>query len=178
MFQVSESSDFPRFMCYLSAFFMPMLLIGDNSLQLFLGWEGLLIHFWFTRLQADKAAIKTVPVNGIGDFGLAPGISGSFTLFKTVDLNHFCLCYCPRNSWISCHMRLNAITLIADVENLHNTWSPDAMEGPNPVSALIHEATMETAVVFIIARCSPLFEVPMANWKIKLSAATSNESMH
>ena len=59
---------------------MPILMIGHNSLQLFLRWEGLLIHFWFTRLQADKAALKTMSVNGIGDFGLAPGISGRFSL--------------------------------------------------------------------------------------------------
>jgi len=72
---------------------MPMLVTGDNSLQLFLGWEGvglasyLLIHFWFTRLQADKAATKAMLVNRVGDFGLAPGISGRFTLFQTVDFS-------------------------------------------------------------------------------------------
>ncbi|KAL0295668.1 UNVERIFIED_CONTAM: NADH-ubiquinone oxidoreductase chain 5 [Sesamum angustifolium] len=110
-----------------------MLVTGDNSLQLFLGWEGvglasyLLIHFWFTRLQADKAAIKAMLVNRVGDFGLAPGISGCFTLFQTIG---------------------------------SHTWSPDAMEGPTPVSALIHAATMVTAGVFMIARCSPLFEYP------------------
>ncbi|KAI3842479.1 hypothetical protein MKX03_035086 [Papaver bracteatum] len=121
---------------------MPMLVTGDNFLQLFLGWEGvglasyLLIHFWFTRLQADKAATKAMPVNRVSDFGLAPGISGRFTLFQTVDF-----------STIFAHVRLH-------------TWSPDAMEGPTPVSSLIHAATTVTAGVFMIARCSPLFEYP------------------
>nr|WAB45805.1 NADH dehydrogenase subunit 5 [Cistanche deserticola] len=176
---MSEDPHSPRFMCYLSisTFFMPMLVTGDNSLQLFLGWEGvglasyLLIHFWFTRLQADKAAIKAMLVNRVGDFGLAPGISGCFTLFQTVDFSTIFACAsAPRNSWISCNMRLNAITLICillligavgkSAQIGSHTWSPDAMEGPTPVSALIHAATMVTAGVFMIARCSPLFEYP------------------
>nr|UBB40098.1 NADH dehydrogenase subunit 5 [Noronhia intermedia] len=176
---MSEDPHSPRFMCYLSipTFFMPMLVTGDNSLQLFLGWEGvglasyLLIHFWFTRLQADKAAIKAMLVNRVGDFGLAPGISGCFTLFQTVDFETIFACAsAPRNSWISCNMRLNAITLICillligavgkSAQIGSHTWSPDAMEGPTPVSALIHAATMVTAGVFMIARCSPLFEYP------------------
>ncbi|KAL5070674.1 hypothetical protein RYX36_021561 [Vicia faba] len=176
---MSEDPHSPRFMCYLSilTFFMPMLVTGDNSLQLFLGWEGvglasyLLIHFWFTRLQADKAATKAIPVNRVGDFGLAPGISGRFTLFQTVDFSTiFARASAPRNSWISCNMRLNAITLICillligavgkSAQIGSHTWSPDAMEGPTPVSALIHAATMVTAGVFMIARCSPLFEYP------------------
>ncbi|PNY14918.1 NADH dehydrogenase subunit 5, partial [Trifolium pratense] len=145
-----------------------MLVTGDNSLQLFLGWEGvglasyLLIHFWFTRLQADKAATKAMPVNRVGDFGLAPGISGRFTLFQTVDFSTiFARASAPRNSWISCNMRLNAITLICillligavgkSAQIGSHTWSPDAMEGPTPVSALIHAATMVTAGVFMIA---------------------------
>ncbi|XP_065850278.1 NADH-ubiquinone oxidoreductase chain 5 [Euphorbia lathyris] len=174
---MSEDPHSPRFMCYLSifTFFMPMLVTGDNSLQFFLGWEGvglasyLLIHFWFTRLQADKAAIKAMLVNRVGDFGLAPGISGRFTLFQIVDFSTiFARASAPINSWISCNMRLNAISLICILLligavgksaqiGLH-TWSPDAMEGPTPVSALIHAATMVTAGVFMIARCSPLFE--------------------
>ena len=83
-----------------------MLVTGDNSLQLFLGWEGvglasyLLLHFWFTRLQADKAAITAMPVNRVGDFGLAPGNSGCFTLFQTVDFSTIFACAsAPRNSW-------------------------------------------------------------------------------
>nr|YP_010890422.1 NADH dehydrogenase subunit 5 [Nepenthes khasiana]YP_010890457.1 NADH dehydrogenase subunit 5 [Nepenthes khasiana]WAU46697.1 NADH dehydrogenase subunit 5 [Nepenthes khasiana]WAU46698.1 NADH dehydrogenase subunit 5 [Nepenthes khasiana] len=176
---MSEDPHSPRFLCYLSilTFFMPMLVTGDNSLQLFLGWEGvglasyLLIHFWFTRLQADKAAIKAMLVNRVGDFGLAPGISGRFTLFQTVDFSTiFARASAPRNSWISRNMRLNAITLICillfigavgkSAQIGSHTWLPDAMEGPTPVSALIHAATMVTAGVFMIARCSPLFEYP------------------
>ncbi|WOG81053.1 hypothetical protein DCAR_0100198 [Daucus carota subsp. sativus] len=158
---MSEDPHSPRFMCYLSipTFFMPMLVTGDNSLQLFLGWEGvglasyLLIHFWFTRLQADKAAIKAMLVNRVVDFS---------TIFARASA--------PRNSWISRNMRLNAITLICillligavgkSAQIGSHTWSPDAMEGPTPVSALIHAATMVTAGVFMIARCSPLFEYP------------------
>nr|UXG53660.1 NADH dehydrogenase subunit 5 [Malania oleifera] len=176
---MSEDPHSPRFLFYLSipTFFMPMLVTGDNSLQLFLGWEGvglasyLLIHFWFTRLQADKAATKAMPVNRVGDFGLAPGISGRFTLFQTVDSSTiFARASAPRNSWIFRNMRLNAITLICillligavgkSAQIGSHTWSPDAMEGPTPVSALIHAATMVTAGVFMIARCSPLFEYP------------------
>nr|BCT43325.1 NADH dehydrogenase subunit 5 [Musella lasiocarpa] len=174
-----EDPHSPRFMCYLSipTFFMPMLVTGDNSLQLFLGWEGvglasyLLINFWFTRLQADKAATKAMPVNRVGDFGLALGISGRFTLFQTVDFSTIFACASvPRNSWISCNIRLNAITLICillfigavgkSAQIGSHTRSPDAMEGPTPVSASIHAATMVTAGVFMIARCSPLFEYP------------------
>ncbi|KAJ1682988.1 hypothetical protein LUZ63_021791 [Rhynchospora breviuscula] len=130
----------------------------------------LLIHFWFTRLQADKAAIKAMLVNRVGDFGLALGIFCCFTLFQTVDFSTIFACASVpiNNSWIFCNMRFNAITMICILLfigavgksaqiGLH-TWLPDAMEGPTPVSALIHAATMVTAGVFMIARCSPLFE--------------------
>nr|YP_009730986.1 NADH dehydrogenase subunit 5 [Epirixanthes elongata]QBB73130.1 NADH dehydrogenase subunit 5 [Epirixanthes elongata] len=175
---MSEDPHSPRFMCYLSilTFFMPLLVTGDNSLQLFLGWEGvglasyLLIHFWVTRLQADKAAIKAMLVNRVGDFGLAPGISGRFTLFQTVDFSTIFARASAPNSCIYCNMRLNAITILCILLLLGavgksaqiglHTWSPDAMEGPTPVSASIHAATMVTAGVFLIARCSPLFESP------------------
>ncbi|KAH0446895.1 hypothetical protein IEQ34_024273 [Dendrobium chrysotoxum] len=140
----------------------PFLLFYANVLLSYL-----LIHFWFTRLQADKAATKAMPVNRVGDFGLAPGISGRFTLFQTVD---FSTIFARANSWISRNMRLNAITLICillligavgkSAQIGSHTWSPDAMEGPTPVSASIHAATMVTAGVFMIARCSPLFEYP------------------
>ncbi|KAL2900535.1 NADH-ubiquinone oxidoreductase chain 5 [Bienertia sinuspersici] len=118
---MSEDPHSPRFMCYLSilAFFMPI-------------WKGvglasyLLIHFWFTRLQADKAAIKAMIVNRVGDFGLGLRISGCFTLFQTVDFSTIFACAgAPRNCWIFCNMRLNAITLICILflmvllENLH-----------------------------------------------------------
>ncbi|CAN6447124.1 unnamed protein product [Victoria cruziana] len=144
-----------------------MLVTGDNSLQLFLGWEGvglasyLLINLWSTRLQADKAATKAMPVNRVGDFGLAPGISGRFTLFQTVDSSTiFSRASAPRNSWISRNMRWHAITNICILLIGSHTRSPDAMEGPTPVSASIHAATTVTAGVFMIARCSPLFEYP------------------
>nr|YP_009167262.1 NADH dehydrogenase subunit 5 [Ginkgo biloba]AJP33473.1 NADH dehydrogenase subunit 5 [Ginkgo biloba] len=177
---MSEDPHSPRFMCYSSifTFFMLMLVTGDNFLQLFLGWEGvglasyLLINFWFTRLQADKAAIKAMLVNRVGDFGSVLGILGCFTLFQTVDFSTIFACASafsePRNSFIFCNMRFHAITVICILLfigavgksaqiGLH-TWLPDAMEGPTPVSALIHAATMVTAGVFVIARCSPLFE--------------------
>ncbi|KAL0295064.1 UNVERIFIED_CONTAM: NADH-ubiquinone oxidoreductase chain 5 [Sesamum calycinum] len=114
------------------------------------------------RSSWQKAAIKAMLVNRVGDFGLAPGISGCFTLFQTVDFSTIFACAsAPRNSWISCNMRLNAITLICillligavgkSAQIGSHTWSPDAMEGPTPVSALIHAATMVTAGVFMIA---------------------------
>ncbi|KAI3680722.1 hypothetical protein L6452_35496 [Arctium lappa] len=117
------------------------------------------------RELADKAAIKAMLVNRVGDFGLAPGISGCFTLFQTVDFSTIFACAsAPRNSWISRNMRLNAITLICillligaagkSAQIGSHTWSPDAMEGPTPVSALIHAATMVTAGVFMIASLS------------------------
>jgi len=176
---ICEDPHSPRFMCSLSipTFFMPMLVNGDNSLQLFLGWEGvgldsnLLIYFWFTRLQADKAATKAMPVNRVGDFWQAPGISGRFTLFQTVDISTiFARAFAPRNSWISRNMRLNTITLIClllligaigkSTQIGSHTWSPDAMEGPTPVFASIHVAIMVTTGIFMIAKCSPLFEYP------------------
>ncbi|GJT22154.1 NADH dehydrogenase subunit 5 [Tanacetum coccineum] len=121
--------------------------------------------------MADKAAIKAMLVNRVGDFGLAPGISGCFTLFQTVDFSTIFACASvPRNSWISRNMRLNAITLICillligaagkSTQIGSHTWSPDAIEGPTLVSTLIHAATMVTVGVFMIARCSPLFEYP------------------
>ncbi|KAG8383686.1 hypothetical protein BUALT_Bualt04G0039700 [Buddleja alternifolia] len=125
-----------------------------------------------TRSNPHGSHLVELPlVNRVGDFGLAPGISGCFTLFQTVDFSTIFACAsAPRNSWISCNMRLNAITLICillligavgkSTQIGSHTWSPDAMEGPTPVSALIHAATMVTAGVFMIARCSPLFEYP------------------
>ncbi|KAG5586417.1 hypothetical protein H5410_046851 [Solanum commersonii] len=146
---------------YLSipTFFMSMLVTGDNSLQLLLGWEGvglasyLLIHFWFTQLQADKAVIKAMLVNRVGDFGLAHEILGCFTLFQRVDFSTiFARASSPRDSWISCNMILNAITLICILLFIG--------AGPTPVSTLIHAATMVTIGVFMLARCSALFENP------------------
>lgn len=177
---MSHDPSAPRFMCYLSifTFFMLMLVTGDNFIQLFLGWEGvglasyLLINFWFTRLQANKAAIKAMLVNRVGDFGLALGIMGCFSIFQTVDFEVLFACASayadPSNIFLFCFTKGHALTVICILLfigavgksaqiGLH-TWLPCAMEGPTPVSALIHAATMVTAGVFMIARCSPLFE--------------------
>jgi proton-translocating NADH-quinone oxidoreductase chain L len=175
---MSEDPHIPRFMSYLSifTFFMLMLVTSDNFLQMFFGWEGvglasyLLISFWFTRLQASKASIKAMLVNRVGDFGLALGIMGCFHVFKTVDFFTIFAC-APQMADVSfffCNVEVNALNTVCILLfigavgksaqlGLH-TWLPDAMEGPTPVSALIHAATMVTAGVFMIARCSPLFE--------------------
>ena len=168
----------PRFMCYLSifTFFMLMLVTADNFLQMFFGWEGvglasyLLINFWFTRLQASKASIKAMLINRVGDFGLALGVMAIFATFKTVDFATVFSCapYMANTKLLFCNFEFDALTCICILLfvgavgksaqlGLH-TWLPDAMEGPTPVSALIHAATMVTAGVFMIARCSPLFE--------------------
>lgn len=175
---MAEDPHIPRFMAYLSifTFFMLMLVTADNFLQMFFGWEGvglasyLLINFWFTRLQASKASIKAMLVNRVGDFGLALGIMGLFSIFKTVQfpLIFATAPYFVEKSIMFCNIEFNALTLICILLfigaigksaqlGLH-TWLPDAMEGPTPVSALIHAATMVTAGVFMISRCSPLFE--------------------
>nr|YP_001315130.1 NADH dehydrogenase subunit 5 [Chlorokybus atmophyticus]ABO15105.1 NADH dehydrogenase subunit 5 [Chlorokybus atmophyticus] len=180
---MSEDPHQPRFMSYLSlfTFFMLTLVTGDNFIQMFFGWEGvglasyLLINFWFTREAANNAAIKAMLVNRVGDFGLALGIMGLFFLFRTVDFTTlFALAgHLHQAKFIFCNMEVNAFNTIclllfvgaigksAQI-GLH-TWLPDAMEGPTPVSALIHAATMVTAGVFMIARSSPLFEyAPLA----------------
>ncbi len=175
---MSQDPHIPRFMCYLSifTFFMLMLVTADNFLQMFFGWEGvglasyLLINFWFTRLQASKASIKAMIVNRVGDFGLALAIMGIFSLFKTIDFATVfaCASWIAETPFLFCNYQVDALTCICILLfigavgksaqlGLH-TWLPDAMEGPTPVSALIHAATMVTAGVFMIARCSPLFE--------------------
>jgi NADH-ubiquinone oxidoreductase chain 5 len=168
----------PRFMSYLSlfTFFMLILVTADNFLQMFVGWEGvglcsyLLINFWFARLQANKAAIKAMLVNRVGDFGLALGIFAIFVNFKSIDYATVFASapYVIGQTTTFFNFELDTLTLIclllfvgavgksAQI-GLH-TWLPDAMEGPTPVSALIHAATMVTAGVFLLARCSPLFE--------------------
>ncbi len=175
---MSHDPHIPRFMCYLSifTFFMLMLVTADNFLQMFFGWEGvglasyLLINFWFTRLQASKASIKAMLVNRVGDIGLALGIMALFSQCKSVNFASTFAC-APKmveTPILFCNMELDALTTICLLLfigavgksaqlGLH-TWLPDAMEGPTPVSALIHAATMVTAGVFMIARCSPFFE--------------------
>jgi NADH-ubiquinone oxidoreductase chain 5 len=175
---MSHDPHQPRFMAYLSlfTFFMLSLVTADNFIQLFLGWEGvglcsyLLINFWFTRLQANKAAIKAMIINRIGDVGLALGVFAAFVVFKTTNFSViFSLVpYYANYEIFFFTYKCNAITLIGLLLfigsvgksaqlGLH-TWLPDAMEGPTPVSALIHAATMVTAGVFLIIRCSPLYE--------------------
>lgn len=169
---------FPRFMSYLSlfTFFMLILITGDNFLQMFVGWEGvgissyLLINFWFTRIQANKSAIKAMLVNRIGDFFLLLAI---FTLFITFNTLDYDIIFSVTPLFINYNIGifnyhiglidiicififLGAMGKSAQI-GLH-TWLPDAMEGPTPVSALIHAATMVTAGVFLIVRCSYLFE--------------------
>jgi len=168
----------PRFMSYLSlfTFFMLILVTADNFVQMFVGWEGvglcsyLLINFWFTRIQANKAAIKAMILNRIGDFGLVLGILIIFVEYKALDyatvfaitpiftnkLFNFLNFDFDLISIICFFLFVGAVGKSAQL-GLH-TWLPDAMEGPTPVSALIHAATMVTAGVFLIARTSPLFE--------------------
>ena len=175
---MAHDPHLPRFMSYLSlfTFFMLILVTADNFIQMFVGWEGvglcsyLLINFWFTRIQANKAAIKAMVLNRIGDFGLVIGILIIFVEYKAVDYaTVFALTPILTNkvfnflsfdfdliSIICFFLFIGAVGKSAQL-GLH-TWLPDAMEGPTPVSALIHAATMVTAGVFLIARTSPLFE--------------------
>jgi len=175
---MGEDPHLPRFMSYLSifTFFMLILVTADNFIQMFLGWEGiglasyLLINFWVTRHQANKAGLKAMLVNKIGDFGLALGILGIFSVFKTVDYTTVfaCVPYFTNHSILFFNVPVDSITLISCLLFLGvvgkssqiglHTWLPDAMEGPTPVSALIHAATLVTAGVFLMARSSPLLE--------------------
>jgi NADH-quinone oxidoreductase subunit L len=175
---MSHDPNKPRFMSYLSlfTFAMLMLVVSDNFLQLFFGWEGvglcsyLLIGFWYKKNSANNAAIKAFLVNRVGDFGLAIGIFLIFTYFGTVNYDEV-FAKVAENSdkyLIFFDIKINLITLISltlfigamgkSAQFLFHTWLPDAMEGPTPVSALIHAATMVTAGVFLVARCSPIFE--------------------
>ena len=175
---MSEDPHLPRFMSYLSlfTFFMLALITADNYVQLFLGWEGvglasyLLINFWFTRIQANKSAMKAMIVNRIGDFGLSLGIALIFFVYYSFDFSVI-FNITPLflgEDFIFLGFNFNKITIISLLLfvgaigksaqiGLH-TWLPDAMEGPTPVSALIHAATMVTAGVFLILRSSPILE--------------------
>jgi len=168
----------PRFMSYLSlfTFFMLILITANNFLQMFVGWEGvglssyLLINFWFTRIQANKSAIKAMLVNRVGDFFILLAMFFIFYTFNSLDYDAvFTLApLMVENKIAFCGFEISIIDIICILLffgamgksaqlGLH-TWLPDAMEGPTPVSALIHAATMVTAGVFLIARCSFLFE--------------------
>ena len=169
----------PRFMSYLSLFtlFMILLVTANNYLQMFVGWEGvgvssfLLINFWFTRIQANKAAIKAMLVNRVGDFFILLALFLIYASCNSLDyevvfsltpflINYNIIFFGTEISLIDLicfFLFLGAMGKSAQL-GLH-TWLPDAMEGPTPVSALIHAATMVTAGVFLIARCSFLFEL-------------------
>ena len=169
----------PRFFSYLSffTFAMLMLVTADNLAQLFFGWEGvglssyLLIGFWFHKPEANAAAIKAFVVNRIGDFGFALGIFAVFLLTGSIDFDTI-FAQAPAlagKSFNYLGFNADALTVIClllfmgamgkSAQFLLHTWLPDAMEGPTPVSALIHAATMVTAGVFMVARLSPLFEL-------------------
>ncbi|MBK8175809.1 MAG: NADH-quinone oxidoreductase subunit L [Rhodospirillales bacterium] len=174
-----HDTSIPRFMAYLNlfTFFMLMLVSADNLVQMFFGWEGvglasyLLIGFWYDRPSANAAAIKAFIVNRVGDFGFTLGIFATFVLFQSVDLETI-FAAAPDQAQATLHVfggEFHAMTVICLLLfvgamgksaqlGLH-TWLPDAMEGPTPVSALIHAATMVTAGVFMVARLSPLFEL-------------------
>ena len=175
---MSHDPHKPRFMSYLSLFTFSMLVlvVSDNFLQLFFGWEGvglcsyLLIGFWYKKESANNAAIKAFVVNRIGDFGLAIAIFLIFLFFGTVNFNEVFLLVeqLSTKKLIFLGLESNLITLVCiflfigamgkSAQFLLHTWLPDAMEGPTPVSALIHAATMVTAGVFLVVRCSPIFE--------------------
>ncbi|MBV8938349.1 MAG: NADH-quinone oxidoreductase subunit L [Alphaproteobacteria bacterium] len=179
---MSHDEHRQRFMAYLSLFTFAMLMLvtADNLIQLFFGWEGvglcsyLLIGFWFRKPEPNAAAIKAFLMNRIGDIGFALGIFTCFALFNTVSFDAM-FAAAPKAAqadFIFAGRQVHALTLACILLfigamgksaqlGLH-TWLPDAMEGPTPVSALIHAATMVTAGVFMVARCSPLFELAPA----------------
>ena len=168
-----------RFFAYLSLFTFAMLMLvtSDNLVQMFFGWEGvglasyLLIGFWFQKPSANAAAIKAFVVNRVGDFGFALGIFAVFAMFGSIEFDTiFANAAAAEETSIHFLWRdWDAMTVIClplfmgamgkSAQFLLHTWLPDAMEGPTPVSALIHAATMVTAGVFMVARLSPLFEL-------------------
>jgi NADH-quinone oxidoreductase subunit L len=175
---MSHDPSIPRFMSYLSlfTFFMLMLVTANNFVQMFFGWEGvglcsyLLVGFWYDRPAANAAAIKAFVVNRIGDFGFSLGMFAVFLIFSSLDFDtvfskapsvvntsiNFLGWQIPSLTIACVLLFVGAMGKSAQI-GLH-TWLPDAMEGPTPVSALIHAATMVTAGVFMVARLSPMFE--------------------
>jgi len=184
----------PRFFSYLSLFTFAMLMLvtADNLVQLFFGWEGvglmsyLLIGFWYQKPSANAAAIKAFVVNRVGDFGFALGIFAIFMLIGSTDFETI-FAGAPGLTGKSIDFfgwHADALTLVClllfmgamgkSAQFLLHTWLPDAMEGPTPVSALIHAATMVTAGVFMVARLSPLFELaPNAQAVVMFFGATT-----
>ena len=175
---MADDPDQPRFFAYLSLFTFTMLMLvtADNLVQMFFGWEGvglasyLLIGFWYYKPSANAAAIKAFVVNRVGDFGFSLGIFGTFLVFHTVKLDAilaasagmtgatFSFLGAPVDV-MTCLCLLLFVGAMGKSAQLGlHTWLPDAMEGPTPVSALIHAATMVTAGVFMVVRLSPMFE--------------------
>ena len=184
----------PRFFSYLSLFTFAMLMLvtADNLVQLFFGWEGvglmsyLLIGFWYQKPEANAAAIKAFIVNRVGDFGFSLGIFAVFLMMGALELDTV-FAQAPALVGKPIHFLswdLDALTVIClllfmgamgkSAQFLLHTWLPDAMEGPTPVSALIHAATMVTAGVFMVARLSPLFDLaPHAQTFVTFIGATT-----
>ena len=191
---MAEDPYRPRFFAYLSLFTFAMLALvtSDNLAQMFFGWEGvglasyLLIGFWYHKPEANAAAIKAFVVNRVGDFGFALGIFAVFMITQSIDLDTI-FAQAPSLTGKTVNFfgwHADALTLIClllfmgamgkSAQFLLHTWLPDAMEGPTPVSALIHAATMVTAGVFMVARLSPLFELaPNAAAFVTLVGATT-----
>ncbi len=191
---MAEDPSRPRFFAYLSLFTFAMLMLvtADNLVQLFFGWEGvglmsyLLIGFWYDRPSANAAAIKAFVVNRVGDFGFSLGIFLTYQLTGSITFDQV-FAAAPGLAGKSVHflgMDWDAVTLAClllfmgamgkSAQFLLHTWLPDAMEGPTPVSALIHAATMVTAGVFMVARLSPLFEMsPTALSVVTIVGATT-----
>ena len=175
---MAEDPGQPRFFAYLSlfSFAMLMLVTANNLVQMFFGWEGvglasyLLIGFWYHKPSANAAALKAFVVNRVGDFGFMLGLFGTFLVFGTLSIPAI-LTAAPSMAGSTigfAGMRVETMTLLCLLLfvgamgksaqlGLH-TWLPDAMEGPTPVSALIHAATMVTAGVFMVCRLSPMFD--------------------
>ena len=191
---MDEDPNRPRFFSYLSLFTFAMLMLvtADNLVQLFFGWEGvglasyLLIGFWYQKPSANAAAIKAFVVNRVGDFGFALGIFAIFMLIGSTDFDTI-FAGAPALTgktidffgWHADALTLTCLLLFMgamgkSAQFLLHTWLPDAMEGPTPVSALIHAATMVTAGVFMVARLSPLFELaPNAQAVVMFFGATT-----
>ncbi len=191
---MSEDDRQPLFFAELSLFTFAMLTLvtADNFVQMFFGWEGvglasyLLIGFWYHRPSANSAAIKAFVVNRVGDFGFALGIFAIFYVFRDVNFDTVFAAAREKQALMLpvFGYQEDALTVIClllfmgamgkSAQFLLHTWLPDAMEGPTPVSALIHAATMVTAGVFMVARLSPLFELsPFALWVVTLVGATT-----
>ncbi|MBB4259808.1 NADH-quinone oxidoreductase subunit L [Bradyrhizobium sp. CIR3A] len=191
---MDEDPNRPRFFGYLSLFTFAMLMLvtADNLVQLFFGWEGvglasyLLIGFWYQKPSANAAAIKAFVVNRVGDFGFALGIFAIFMLTSSTDFEtifHAAPGLTGKTinflGWHADALTLTCLLLFMgamgkSAQFLLHTWLPDAMEGPTPVSALIHAATMVTAGVFMVARLSPLFELaPNAQAVVMFFGATT-----